>query len=86
MKEFKKENLLALFYEIMGWLVLSKSMPKKIEFRNEGDFIVATVYYFPKENSGEPKKIAKEESELTLAEKAMKLRYERTYEKIIGGE
>ena len=86
MKEFKKENLLALFYEIMGWLVLSKSMPKKIEFRNEGNFIVAVVYYFPKENSGNPKKIEKEESELTIAERAMKSRYERTQQKIIGGE
>ena len=86
MKEFKNKDLLALFYIMIGWLVANKSMPKKIEFRNEGDFIVATVYYFPKENSGNPKKIEKEESELTIAERAMKSRYERTQQKIIGGE
>ena len=83
MQEFKNNSLLGLFYEIIGWLIVNKMEPKRINFSKSEGLFIANVNYYPKENIGETKE--QKHEELTLAEKAMKQRYERTSNKIIGG-
>jgi len=84
MKQFKSNSLIILFYEIVGWCIANKQLPRKldiwIEDKDKGVF-VANVYYYPDETKLKEPKKEQENTAYTEAETNKAARQIRTENK-----
>jgi len=72
MKQFKSHSLIILFYEIAGWCVANKQLPRKldiwVEDEGKGSFI-ANVYYYPNRDTlKEPEKVQENTKKTDIVE------------------
>jgi len=72
MKQFKSHSLIILFYEIAGWCVANKQLPRKldiwVEDEGKGSF-VANVYYYPNRDTlKEPEKVQENTKKTDIVE------------------